>query len=110
MANPDPEVRSNRRVHYAALHPSAGPDLQIRIRHWTDAHCIRGCVGCMGRFAEVRNLVAQAGIEKRLLGFPARSLVFVYATLSRLPLKVNGRKLQQSSRVLYIEKVVRRTY
>ena len=62
------------RVDYAALYPSAEPYLQIRIRHWTDTHYTGGCVGCTGRFAEVRNLVVQAGIEKRLLRFPARNL------------------------------------
>jgi len=40
VANPDPEVRSSRRVHNAALYPSAGPDLQIRIRHWSGTHFI----------------------------------------------------------------------
>jgi len=57
-------------------------------------------MGCIGRFAEVRILVAQAGIQKWLLGFPARSLVAIYAMLSRLPLKVNAHKLQLS---LYIK-------
>jgi hypothetical protein len=59
-------------------------------------------MSCIGRFAEVRILVAQAGVEKWLLGFPAHSLVAipVYAMLSRLPSKVNARKLQLS---LYIK-------
>jgi hypothetical protein len=96
VANPDPEVRSSRRVNNAAFYPSAGPDLQIRIRHWTGTNFIGGCMSCIGRFAEVRNHVDQAGIEEQLLCFPDRILVAIYAMLCRLQLKVNAHKLQLS--------------
>jgi hypothetical protein len=35
VVNPDPEVRSSGRVQSGIVHPSARPELRIRIRHWS---------------------------------------------------------------------------
>lgn len=47
VANPYLEVRSSGTVHNAALYSSAGPDLQIRIRHWIGTHYVGRCTRCI---------------------------------------------------------------